>query len=139
MTDLVNRQIEVYQSVWPDIGINIEVVGQIDSIIGAPEIVVQALEKLMSNAVDFREVDTAITIKVEREKELVSLSVINQGPSLPEEDIFASMVSKRKSTSSQPHLGLGLYIVRLVADYHRGYAFAQNLPGGVEVGFKLKI
>jgi hypothetical protein len=27
----------------------------------------------------------------------------------------------------------------LVADYHRGYAFAQNLPGGVEVGFKLKI
>jgi two-component system sensor histidine kinase ChvG len=139
MTDLVNRQIEVYQSVWPDISINIEVVGQIDSIIGAPEIVVQALEKLMSNAVDFREADTAITIKVEREKELVSLSVINQGPSLPEEDIFASMVSKRKSTSNQPHLGLGLYIVRLVADYHRGYAFAQNLSGGVEVGFKLKI
>jgi two-component system sensor histidine kinase ChvG len=33
------------------------------------------------------------------------------------------------------HLGLGLYLVRLIAEFHGGGAQARNIPGGVEVGF----
>jgi len=125
--------------VWPTIGFDLDVVGQPESIIGAPEIVVQALEKLISNAVDFHRQGTLIIIKVEMTKEHIAVSVLNEGPLLPDEDIFASMVSGRKSSGGQPHLGLGLYIVRLVADYHRGYAFASNVANdGVEVGFTIK-
>ncbi len=36
---------------------------------------------------------------------------------------------------SAPHLGLGLYIVRLVAESHRGQPFAQNTQNGVRIGF----
>ena len=139
VVDLVKHQIEGFKTVWPDVGFDLDVVGHPESIIGAPEIVVQALEKLISNAVDFHREGTLIIIKVEKNKEHISLSVLNEGPLLPDEDIFASMVSGRKSSGGQPHLGLGLYIVRLVADYHRGYAFASNVAkDGVEVGFTIK-
>ena len=137
--DLVERQIEGYRGVWPDCSFNVQVVGNVESIIGAPDAIVQAFEKLIGNAIDFHQAGTPIVIKLAREKKDYHLSVINQGPQLPEEDIFASMVSSRKASNDQPHLGLGLYIVRLVADFHRGYAFAINVSDNqVEVGFTLK-
>ena len=45
----------------------------------------------------------------------------------------------RRATVS-PHLGLGLYVVRLVAELHQGEASACNLPemAGVEFRMRLK-
>jgi len=45
--------------------------------------------------------------------------------------LFESMVSVRAgSGSTGPHLGLGLYIVRVIAQFHRGTARAQNRANG---------
>ena len=43
------------------------------------------------------------------------------------------MVSRREKKGAKPHLGLGLYIVRLITQFHGGEANAENLPrdGGV--------
>jgi signal transduction histidine kinase len=55
--------------------------------------------------------------------------------------LFDSLVSLRPSGTSRPsetpHLGLGLYIVRLIAAAHRGTASARNLEGGNGVEFRL--
>ena len=44
-------------------------------------------------------------------------------------------------TKTEPHLGLGLFIVRLIAEFHRGTARAHNREDGrgvvVEVTFPL--
>jgi len=32
--------------------------------------------------------------------------------------------------SKGPHLGLGLYVARLIAEFHGGSIEARNLPGG---------
>ena len=60
----------------------------------------------------------------------IEISVENQGPPLPDEmhgRLFDSMVSLRKGQEGdEPHLGLGLYIVRLIAEFHGGRAFARN-------------
>jgi signal transduction histidine kinase len=47
--------------------------------------------------------------------------------------LFESMVSVRddkRRDAATPHLGLGLYIVRLVAELHRGSARADNRADG---------
>jgi signal transduction histidine kinase len=41
------------------------------------------------------------------------------------------MVSRRMKGGERPHLGLGLYVVRTVAERHGGKAEASNLDQGV--------
>jgi hypothetical protein len=55
--------------------------------------------------------------------------------------LFDSLVSLRdKATPGDaPHLGLGLYVVRLVAERHRGVAVARNLEDGGGVAFSLRL
>ena len=69
----------------------------------------------------------------------------NQGPALPAamaDSLFESMVSMRAdepgAADSRGHLGLGLYLVRLIAEFHGGTATARNVGGGVEVGFTVR-
>ena len=61
----------------------------------------------------------------------------NKGPLLPEEmrgKLFQSMVSvrgeRRGETGAEPHLGLGLYIAQLIAEFHGGSISAENLASG---------
>ncbi|MGL5026317.1 MAG: ATP-binding protein, partial [Shewanella oncorhynchi] len=59
-----------------------------------------------------------------------TLLISNLGPELPidmSEQIFDSMVSVRiNQAQDKPHLGLGLYIARLVAEFHQGQILARN-------------
>jgi signal transduction histidine kinase len=101
---------------------------------GAPEMIAQMLDKLVANAVEFSAAGTPIVIRLERGDADLVLSVENQGPPLPESmrgRLFDSMVSVRSERASDsPHLGLGLYIVRLIAEAHCGRATAQNRDDG---------
>ena len=97
---------------------------------GAPELIVQMLDKLVANAAEFGRPGTAIVVRVSRVDLGVRLAVENEGPPLPEAmrgRLFDSMVSVRSGQGGEePHLGLGLYIVRLIAEFHRGSATAEN-------------
>lgn len=67
------------------------------------------------------------------------LIVSNKGPLLPEnmgDQLLNSMVSVRtQNQQSKPHLGLGLFIARLITDYHQGKILLRNRKDnlGVEV------
>ena len=72
------------------------------------------------------------------------IELANQGPLLPEAmqgRLFDSLVSLRdKATPGDaPHLGLGLYVVRLVAERHAGWRRARNLEDGSGVAFTLRL
>ncbi len=106
---------------------------------GAPDLIAQMLDKLVSNAVDFCEDGAPIEIQLYQEKNRVCLKVINRGTPIPanmQERLFESMVSLRKQVPAkkEPHLGLGLYMVRLIVGYHRGQVQAENcsdFPGAI--------
>lgn len=101
---------------------------------GAPDLLAQMLDKLVENAADFAAVGTAIRVFLKEDEGSVLLRVENQGPPLPDairDSLFESMVSLRgERAGGVPHLGLGLYIARLIAEFHGGALRAENLPGG---------
>jgi signal transduction histidine kinase len=101
----------------------------------APELIGQAMDKLVSNAVDFHTASTPIRLELAQEKpQQVEIKVINLGPPLPETDhesLFQSMTSLRTQKDGEPHLGLGLYLVKLIAEFHGGEAKAENIDDGV--------
>ncbi len=106
---------------------------------GAPDLIAQALDKLVSNALDFHLAGTPVLIQLQRTDSEIILSVENSGPILPESmqgRLFDSMVSVRTDRGNEPHLGLGLYIVRLITEFHRGRVEAQNRPDGTGVAIR---
>ena len=87
------------------------------------------LDKLMDNAADFLSADGRIEFRLVRQDRLAVIKACNDGPPLPQsmrEELFESMVSLRSGPQAQPHLGLGLTIVRLVAEFHGGKVSAEN-------------
>lgn len=110
---------------------------------GAPEFIAQLLDKLINNALEFSEANTAIEVSLKQNESKATLTVSNTGTLLPEgltEHIFDSMVSVRsQQMQQQPHLGLGLYIVRLVCNYHNGSVTAHNNEQGNGVVFTVNL
>ncbi|KRE97020.1 histidine kinase [Frateuria sp. Soil773] len=108
----------------------------------APELVAQALDKLFDNALSFTPADGWLRLSLRPEARGATIELANQGPPLPaamQGRLFDSLVSLRdKATPGDaPHLGLGLYVVRLVAERHGGVAAARNLDDGSGVAFSL--
>ncbi|MFZ2235832.1 MAG: ATP-binding protein [Dokdonella sp.] len=118
---------------------------------GAPELIAQALDKLFDNARSFTPVGGWIRFSLHAESvqtgdEAVLIRVANQGQPLPSsmrDQLFDTLVSVRERSSRSagevPHLGLGLYVVKLVAELHRGDASARNLDDGSGVEFVLSL
>jgi two-component system, OmpR family, sensor histidine kinase ChvG len=101
-----------------------------------PDAIAQLLDKLIENANDFapREGAIRVSLAAAAGARCASLAVENDGPALPQSMVnrlFDSMVSLRSPQPAREggHLGLGLYIVRLVAEHHGGNVRAMNLAG----------
>jgi len=110
------------------------------SITGVPDLISQALDKLVSNAVDFHRPQSTIRIECAQQTQTVELAVFNEGRPLPADaDIFQSMYSGREGRQEEPHLGLGLYLVRLICEFHGGTVRAADRiePQGVAVTMSL--
>jgi len=111
---------------------------------GAPELIAQALDKLFDNALSFTPADGWLRLSLRPMDGGAEIELANQGPPLPaamQGRLFDSLVSLRdKATPGDaPHLGLGLYVVRLVAERHGGVAAARNLEDGSGVAFSLRL
>jgi two-component system, OmpR family, sensor histidine kinase ChvG len=103
---------------------------------------VQLLDKLIDNAVDFSADGATISVALRAEPAHALLSVANPGPPLPIEGaakLFESLWQSRAEADKRPHFGLGLYIVRLIAEFHGGTAEAATLPGEAGAVFSIRL
>jgi len=139
--DVINSSIAAYRDIYPGRTFNNAGCDNKFIVNGSPELIVQMLDKLIDNAVSFSQENSEITIKSSTNKSHIFLSIINKGPLLPDHmktKLFDSMVSIRQQKTNYSHLGLGLYIVKLIVDAHKGNISARNLDDGSGVIFVIK-
>ena len=142
LAGMVQRCAEGYRIVHPDRRLLIRIPQEPLPVRCAPDLLAQALDKLVDNAMSLSGDEDEVSIVLRSLDDHCELAVRNTGSSLPgelQERLFDSLVSLREKRGSVPHLGLGLYIVRLVAVAHNGSVSAQNLPTGQGVEFLLKL
>ncbi|MEC8888685.1 MAG: ATP-binding protein [Pseudomonadota bacterium] len=129
LRQLVTSCVEGYQQVYIDRTIRIDALPGAFYTDGVPDRMAQLLDKLVDNAIRFSTVGD-IVVQISLAHELISLSVLNRGPTLPqdiEHRLFDPMVSSAKD-AREAHLGLGLYVVRVIAEFHGGTVKAENRP-----------
>lgn len=91
------------------------------------------LDKLVDNAVSFAPAGETIGLGLSVDADSISIAVENPGPPLPDTlrgKLFDSLISLRSGGNDQ-HLGLGLYIARLIAEGHGGSITGDNTERGV--------
>jgi two-component system, OmpR family, sensor histidine kinase ChvG len=129
-----------YRDVYPEREIAYRNEVALATIVGSDELVAQLLDKLVDNAVSFSVAGSRIDVALAAAGSEIVLSVANSGPTLPAQmrgRLFDSLVSIREQRDGRPHLGLGLAIVALVADFHGGRCEANDLPDGSGVMFRV--
>jgi len=139
LEEVLETTIAAYADAWPDRRFDFQCDSIDTRITGSPDLFIQMLDKLVDNAVDFTEVDETIAVSVSRDATDLLISVSNPGPPLPEKmqnRLFNPMVSLRSGDPGR-HLGLGLYIARLIAEGHQGSINATNTTNGVTVQVRL--
>ena len=86
--------------------------------------IVQLLDKLKDNALDFSLPGTDISFQLDTYQHgQVIISVKNEGPCIPQQQLdmlFQGMVSHRSVKTATPHLGIGLYVAYQIAQFHHG-------------------
>jgi signal transduction histidine kinase len=104
----------------------------------------QAVDNLLDNAIRQSRPGTPIRVDATVSGDVATVTVENHGPGFPEDILpraFEPFVRGEPPHGDPPTdgapgaqgAGLGLTIVRAVAEAHGGTAVAQNVPGGARV------
>lgn len=103
---------------------------------GYPDLVARAIRNLIDNAHKWSPPDTALLVSVSGQR----VTVADHGPGITEADKPLVFERFYRSTEAKatPGSGLGLSIVKHMADLHGGRVFIDDAPGGgAVVGFDL--
>ncbi|MFB0999889.1 MAG: proteobacterial dedicated sortase system histidine kinase, partial [Colwellia sp.] len=145
--DVLKGCIQGYQQIYPTFDIEYVTSNKKVVLEGSPEHIAQLLDKVVTNAVEFSQ-DNKLFVTVELKSKEITIHISNNGTLLPEtmeQRLFDSMVSMRNTSQTKddktPHLGLGLYIARLISEFHQGKIVASNHhnPQGVTVSITLPL
>ncbi|MFT7219330.1 MAG: two-component system sensor histidine kinase ChvG [Candidatus Azotimanducaceae bacterium] len=122
LAKLVSGCVSGYESAFSEVGFELLLEQDEIPVTGIPELMAQLLDKLVDNAAEFSTAPL-IKLRVSVEGDTAIMRIMNEGPTLPNgnsgQTLFESMTSVRQSgRDSESHLGLGLYIAKVIADFH---------------------
>lgn len=127
---------QAYATNWPEHRFKYD--SQVSGVLlkGSKDLFVQMVDKLITNAVDFDDKSAPILISLREDDSRLIFEVSNRGAVIDKKalkSVFSLMHSSRKNSGG--HLGLGLYLAKLIANFHNGHIVAKNHSdsGGVSI------
>lgn len=133
LANMLPDYVDGAKSIYPKHSFELQLDEGTMHVMGSAEHIAELLDKLIDNATQFGTANTPILVRLRRFKTRAVLSVVNEGPKINEgllERIFEPMVSLGRKDAKQSHLGLGLYVVRLIAEFHQAHARMRNTTNG---------
>jgi two-component system sensor histidine kinase CpxA len=107
------------------------------TVVGDPDLLRSGLENIVRNAIRYAPSDSAVTVRADRDGELIRVQVEDRGPGVPEaylEKIFDPYVRVPEpgieASAAPTGTGLGLAIARRVFAVHGGQVKAEIRDGG---------
>lgn len=139
LAKLVTGCVRGYEQAYAPRRFELEVPDRASPIRAVPDALVQLLDKLIQNANDFAPAEKPIRVGLYAHSSWYEIRIENDGPLIPADLLPAlgsSMVTGRSDSGDKGgHLGLGLFIARIIAEFHGGSIRAENLPEGTGVAF----
>jgi signal transduction histidine kinase len=114
-----------------NVALEIEIEPGIDAFVADSRRVTQMLYNLLSNAIGFSDAGGRILLGCRRENSMLTFTVADQGAGIPADyqpAVFDRFES-RPQGSGHRGLGLGLSIVKSLAELHRGTVTLDSAPG----------
>ena len=114
--------------------ITVDVAPGAETIHADPAKLHDAIRNLVANAINYSPGQTTITVGAARHDALTEITVSDEGPGIPEQDlsrVFERFYRVDKSRARDPGgTGLGLAIVKHLVELHGGTVHAENRSGG---------
>jgi len=130
---LASRAAELYREVaeQKNIRINLDIPAPV-AMDGDPVRLGQAISNLVDNALKYTPEGGVVTVGAAAEPGAVTVTVTDNGPGVPapERDMVWRRLYRGDASRSQRGWGLGLTLVRAVAEAHGGSASVADAPGG---------
>ena len=144
MVRFLRTYIDSIQSINTDIDFIYTTTVTEQELIVSPELIAQLLDKIINNAISFHQHGTPISIYLTSKQQYLVIEINNIGPLVDSnkmESIFNSLTTYRepKNKYQEAHLGLGLYIARLISLYHGGSLEVSNKPENHSVSFYIRL
>jgi two-component system phosphate regulon sensor histidine kinase PhoR len=132
---LVERALLLLDPVAERVGVKIvrNLSPDLPPILGDADLIARAATNLVDNAVKFSPVNSTVTVSARAEGSAVLIEVVDQGCGVAPEflpHIFEKFYRVPRAASADvPGAGLGLALVREVAELHNGTAAVESRPG----------
>ena len=143
LRDLLDRACAGHRARASDRGARIECLAPAVVITVDPMRLRQALDNLLDNAIRHGpQAGGLIRVEAAVSGGVVTIMMENSGPGFADDLLpraFEPFVRGSRDVASHPGAGLGLAIVRAVAQAHGGTATAENVPGGARLTMTLAL
>lgn len=140
--EIVQRAIETVRHRLEGTELRVQVPEQVPRVRVDPQAMLLATINLLDNALKYGE-GTPIDISIEVLARELRISVRDRGPGIPRSDIrrvFDRFYRVRRPGQQQRGSGIGLSLVKHIAEAHGGRAWASNAPeGGAIVSFSVAL
>ena len=134
LREVAERSIEGVKGYADELGVTLSLAtNEAAPVRGDADRLIQVVTNLLSNASKFSPAGGVVKVTVDREKRLARLSVVDQGPGIP--DTFRARIFSKfaqadgSDTRAKGGTGLGLAIAREIAERHGGRLWFESAPG----------